>query len=95
MESRIEEMARFAMISLKRHDEGTLAEELKALSIHMEDLLKVDVEGVPPTFSLVDYHPSVLAEDVPSESLCREVVFKFAPSVDGGYFKVPRESEDV
>ncbi|HHY11443.1 MAG TPA: Asp-tRNA(Asn)/Glu-tRNA(Gln) amidotransferase subunit GatC [Firmicutes bacterium] len=91
----VKQIAYLARLDLGEQDQRRMAGELETVLAHMRNLLKVDVEGVPPTFTLGDVNCLQLAEDAPHESLRREVVMESAPSVLNGYFKVPRESQGV
>ncbi|MGI6620743.1 MAG: Asp-tRNA(Asn)/Glu-tRNA(Gln) amidotransferase subunit GatC [Bacillota bacterium] len=90
----VRRIAQIARIDLAPQDEEAMARELELILARMDKLLELDVEGVPPTFALGEgtLEP---AEDLPHESLCRELVMECAPSVHDGYFKVPRESQGV
>ncbi|HHX09816.1 MAG TPA: Asp-tRNA(Asn)/Glu-tRNA(Gln) amidotransferase subunit GatC [Firmicutes bacterium] len=94
MEIDVKRIAHLARIDLDPQDENTLATELELILARINKLLEVDVEGVPPTFALGTQMMEP-ADDVPHESLCRELVMECAPSVHEGYFKVPRESQGV
>ena len=87
-------IAHLARIEIDPQDEKVVAGELELILARINKLFEVDVEGVPPSFTLGEA-PVDLAEDVPHESLCRELVMECAPSVHNGYFKVPRESQGV
>ncbi len=95
MEIDVKQTAYLARIDLSGDDQKRVANELKSVLEHMNRLFEARVESVPPTFTLGDVDSIRLAEDIPHESLCREVVMESAVSIHEGYFKVPRESQGV
>lgn len=95
MEIDVKQIAYLARINLSQDGQKHIAKDLQAVLEHMNRLFEARVEGVPPTFTLGDVDNLRLVEDIPHESLCREVVMESAPSIHNGYFEVPRESQGV
>ncbi|HON87143.1 MAG: Asp-tRNA(Asn)/Glu-tRNA(Gln) amidotransferase subunit GatC [Firmicutes bacterium] len=93
MELDITRLAHDAGITLPEEYKDDLANDLTSLLEHMKHLLKVDLEGYEPTFSMVESQQLRLFDDVVEQTLSSEVLFETAPSVDERYFKVPRESQ--
>ncbi len=91
----LKQIADLAGIALNEDEESIISAEFETVLTRMKSLLDVNVENIPPTFTLGDADRLRLAKDTPHQSLPREVVMEYAPSIDNGYFKVPRESQSV
>ncbi len=93
MDIDIEEVASLAKIKLGDEQKKVFAKDLESIARCMQELLEVDVEGIPPTFNMGESATLRLAEDIPHKSLKREIVLESAPSTHDEYFKVPREGK--
>jgi aspartyl-tRNA(Asn)/glutamyl-tRNA(Gln) amidotransferase subunit C len=66
--------------------------ELDAILDSMSALSKLDVEGVPPTFLVLETG-SPLRADIPREGIRREEALRAAASSEAGAFAVPKVME--
>ncbi len=81
-------VARLARLRLSEEEIERMTGELSSILDHIDTISKVDLEGVEPTSHVVAL-ANVLREDLPRESLPREVVLGQAPDTDGEGFRVP------
>lgn len=97
MDIDVKHIAELAKLSLSEEELTALGEDLKSILGHVENLFKVDVEGVPPTFGCV-FDPGDLEsysdKDVARPGLLRAIALLAAPSVQDVYFKVPRGARE-
>lgn len=87
-EADVRHVAMLARLALTDEQVGSLTTELGSLLGHIDDLRKLDLEGVEPTA-----HPLAMTnrmrEDVVVPGLSREDALKNAPDTDGTAFVVP------
>lgn len=89
-------VAELANLELTPEERGRMVRDLNSILEHMEQLNRVDTEGVEPmaqTSVGIDGNARfayAMREDEARPSLEREVVMKNAPESDGKFFKVPR-----
>jgi len=87
-EADVRHVAMLARLALTDEQVGSLTAELDALLGHIDELRKLDLEGVEPTA-----HPLTMTnrtrEDVVVPGLSREDALKNAPDTDGTAFVVP------
>ena len=87
-EADVRHVAMLARLALTDEQVGSLTAELSSLLGHIDDLRKLDLEGVEPTA-----HPLAMTnrmrEDVVVPGLSREDALKNAPDTDGTAFVVP------
>lgn len=87
-EADVRHVAMLARLALTDEQVGSLAAELSSLLGHMDELRKLDLDGVEPTD-----HPLAMTnrtrEDVVVPGLSREDALKNAPETDGATFVVP------
>ena len=87
-EADVRHVAMLARLSLTDEQVGSLTAELSSLLGHIDDLRKLDLEGVEPTA-----HPLAMTNrmrgDVVVPGLSREDALKNAPDTDGTAFVVP------
>ncbi|MBP8614234.1 MAG: aspartyl/glutamyl-tRNA amidotransferase subunit C [Firmicutes bacterium] len=93
MEFDMKQITHDSGIFLPEEYKQDLANDLALLFEHMKHLLKADLEGYEPTFSMVEARHLRLFDDVVEQTLSSEVFLETAPSVLERYFKVPRESQ--
>ncbi|HET7552635.1 MAG TPA: Asp-tRNA(Asn)/Glu-tRNA(Gln) amidotransferase subunit GatC [Gemmatimonadaceae bacterium] len=89
----VAELARIALDDARVND---LVRELNGILLHMDELRKVDTEGVEPTAGVGDAGTPLRPDEGPQIPLDRPRE-KFAPAMRDGFFIVPRLSthEDV
>jgi aspartyl-tRNA(Asn)/glutamyl-tRNA(Gln) amidotransferase subunit C len=81
-------VAKLARLSFSDEEVDRLAPELSKIVEYVEQMDRLELEGVEPTSHVVELQ-NVLREDVPCESLPKERALEQAPdAVDGG-FRVP------
>jgi len=85
----VEYVARLARIELTEDEKRTLTSQLSSILDHIEKLNELDIEGVGPTFHVLDV-TNVFREDEVRPSLPTEETLKNAPARDGDFFKVPK-----
>lgn len=81
-------VAKLARLELTDGEVERMAGELSSILEHIERISALDLDGVEPTSHVVEVG-NALREDVPHESLPREVALAQAPSVADGGFSVP------
>lgn len=87
-ESDVRHVAMLARLALTDEQVRTLAAELSAVLGHIDELQRLDLEGVQPTA-----HPlamtNAMRADVPAPVLPRAEALRNAPETDGTAFVVP------
>jgi aspartyl-tRNA(Asn)/glutamyl-tRNA(Gln) amidotransferase subunit C len=78
-------VARLARLELSEVEVEHMASELSHVLDHIEKIRELDLDGVPPTWHVVDV-VNALRPDEPVPCLPRDVVLAAAPEpVDGGF----------
>ncbi|RMF11783.1 MAG: Asp-tRNA(Asn)/Glu-tRNA(Gln) amidotransferase subunit GatC [Alphaproteobacteria bacterium] len=88
----VEKIAHLARIEISEEALGPMAEELSNILTWVEQLSKVDTEGVPAMTSVVDVRLP-MREDVVTDGNCRDAILANAPKTDHGFFVVPKVIE--
>lgn len=81
-------VARLARLQLSDEEVERASGELSKILGHIETLGELDLASVQPTAHVVEVANAV-REDIPHESLPREVAFDQAPDVADDGFRVP------
>jgi aspartyl-tRNA(Asn)/glutamyl-tRNA(Gln) amidotransferase subunit C len=81
-------VAKLARLSFSDEEVDRLAPELSKIVEYVEQMDRLDIEGVEPTSHVVELQ-NVLREDVPRASLPKERALEQAPDAAGGGFRVP------
>jgi aspartyl-tRNA(Asn)/glutamyl-tRNA(Gln) amidotransferase subunit C len=81
-------VAKLARLSFSDEEVDRLAPELSKIVEYVEQMDRLELEGVEPTSHVVELQ-NVLREDVPCESLPKERALQQAPDAAGGGFRVP------
>jgi aspartyl-tRNA(Asn)/glutamyl-tRNA(Gln) amidotransferase subunit C len=81
-------VAKLARLSFSDEEIDRLAPELSKIVEYVEQMDRLDLEGVEPTSHVVELQ-NVLREDVPRESLPKERALEQAPDAADGGFRVP------
>lgn len=89
----IEHLEELARIDLTPEEEKRLAEQLGRIVEYVEQLQKVDTDGVAPTSLVVREDRPKLRADEPRKGLDRNVVLAQAPDSENGFFRVPKVIE--
>ncbi len=80
-------VARLARVGLSDADVEKFREQLSTIIEHFDVLRSIDTTGVEPTTHTLPL-VSVMAEDIPQESLTHEQVLANAPQEHDGYLRV-------
>ena len=81
-------VARLARLRLSDEEVDRMAGELSVILEHVETMNELPLEEVEPTSHVVQLE-NVLREDVPRDSLPRDVALDQAPDPADGGFRVP------
>jgi aspartyl-tRNA(Asn)/glutamyl-tRNA(Gln) amidotransferase subunit C len=81
-------VARLARLRLTDDEVERMSSELSAVLDHIENISRLDLDGVEPTSHVVELE-NVLREDEPRPSWPREVVLEPAPDAADDGFRVP------
>jgi aspartyl-tRNA(Asn)/glutamyl-tRNA(Gln) amidotransferase subunit C len=81
-------VARLARLALTDEEVERMSSELSAVLDHIENMNKLDLEGVEPTSHVVHVE-NVVREDTPRPSWPRERILEQAPDAAEGGFRVP------
>ncbi len=85
----IEHIARLARLALTPEERARFAQQLSVVLDHAAALMEIDVEGIPPTATVLPVHSVMRADDTPMPGLTREEALRNAPQTDGEFFIVP------
>jgi aspartyl-tRNA(Asn)/glutamyl-tRNA(Gln) amidotransferase subunit C len=89
MKMDIGKVARLARLELSEEEARTFGNQLEQILNYMEQLNRLDTQGVEPTSHAIPIH-NVFREDEPRPSLRQEEVLNISPDQENGHFKVPR-----
>jgi aspartyl-tRNA(Asn)/glutamyl-tRNA(Gln) amidotransferase subunit C len=81
-------VAKLARLKFSEEEIERLAPELSKILEYVEQMNRLDLEGVEPTSHVVKLE-NVLREDVPRPSLPKERALEQAPDAADGGFRVP------
>jgi len=85
----VEHVAKLSRLSFNDDEKEDFIEKLNSVVDYIEQLGEVDVEGVKPTYNVLDIK-NVFREDKVEKSFDRKDIIANAPSAEGGCFKVPK-----
>lgn len=88
----VKKVAKLARLRLQDDELTRMRGELDAILDSMSALGKLDVEGVPPTFLVLE-SGTPLRPDVPRDGLRRAEVLRAAAASEAGAFAVPKVME--
>lgn len=86
------EIANLCRLGVTEEEAGKQAEQLEKILGYMEELGKLDTEGIEPLYQSFPVE-NVWREDIVEPSLEKEKVFANAPEEDEDYFQVPAVRE--
>lgn len=81
-------VAKLARLKLSDEEVERMTEELSGILSHVDQIARLDLDGVEPTSHVVALE-NVLRADVPRPSLPPEVALASAPEPVDGAFRVP------
>jgi aspartyl-tRNA(Asn)/glutamyl-tRNA(Gln) amidotransferase subunit C len=85
----VEHVARLARLELRDDEIDRFTDELGVILEHAEDIAALSLDDVEPTAHPLPLRNVARADEV-RPSLPREEVLEAAPSVEEGWFRVPR-----
>lgn len=85
-------VANLARLNIEPQDVDEMMGNLNEILNHMDDLGKLDTEGVEPTAHVRKLR-NIMREDIKMPSMDREVLLKNAPDSEDGCFRVPQVVE--
>lgn len=81
-------VAALSRLKLDAEEVEAMAQELSSILGHIEEIGKLDLDGVVPTARIVD-PGNALRPDEPGECLSRDVILAAAPATQDDGFLVP------
>ncbi len=84
----VDHIAMLARLELSQGEKELYCEQLSAILDYAARLQEVDTSDIPPTFSVLP-PKSILRNDEPRIGLNLEELFRNAPQIEGGQFRVP------
>ncbi len=84
----VEHIALLARLDLSDEEKARYAQQLSAVLDYAAELSSIDVEGIPPTATVLSAHNVMREQDEPCCSLPREDALQNAPQTDGVSFEV-------
>jgi len=85
----VEHIAELARLELSKIEKERYRTQLSAILEYAARLQELDTSGIPPTSSLLPAG-NVLRPDQPRPGLPPEMMFRNAPQVQDGQFRVPK-----
>lgn len=85
-------VATLARLDVTEAEVGRLAEQLSSVLEYVEQLGRLDLEGVEPMAHVLEY-ATPLREDAVRPSLPRDAALANAPAAEQGCFRVPKVIE--
>ncbi len=89
MKMDIEKVARLARLELSDQEKGTLGNQLEQILAYMEQLNRLDTQGIEPTSHAIPVY-NAFRQDETRPSFSKEEVLGIGPEQEDGHFKVPR-----
>lgn len=89
MKMDIEKVARLARLELSDQERETFGNQLDQILTYMEQLNRLDTEGIEPTSHAIPVY-NAFREDETRSSFPKEEVLGIGPEQEEGHFKVPR-----
>jgi aspartyl-tRNA(Asn)/glutamyl-tRNA(Gln) amidotransferase subunit C len=86
--SEVDHIALLARLSLTDEEKTRYAQQLSAILDYAAELAAIDVEGIPPTATVLAVHNVMRPRDETCCSMSPEEALKNAPRTDGASFEV-------
>jgi aspartyl-tRNA(Asn)/glutamyl-tRNA(Gln) amidotransferase subunit C len=90
----VDHIALLARLSLSDEEKARYAQQLSAVLDYAAELAAIDVEGIPPTATVLAVHNVMRPDDQACCSMPREEALKNAPLTDGVSFVVQATFKD-
>ena len=84
----VDHIALLARLTLSDAEKARYAQQLSAVLDYAAELANIDVEGIPPTATVLAVHNIMRLDDVAGVSIGRDDALKNAPRTDGVSFEV-------
>jgi aspartyl-tRNA(Asn)/glutamyl-tRNA(Gln) amidotransferase subunit C len=84
----VDRIALLARLSLTDEEKARYAQQLSAILDYAAELTAIDVEGIPPTATVLAVHNVMRLGDEACCAMPREDALKNAPRTDGASFEV-------
>lgn len=84
----VDHMALLARLALTDEEKARYAQQLSAVLDYAAELAAIDVEGIPPTATVLSAHNVMRPADTVSAGLSRDAALQNAPRTDGASFEV-------
>ena len=84
----VDHIALLARLTLSDEEKGLYAQQLSAILDYAAELADIDVEGIPPTATVLAVHNILRQDDIAGVSIARDDALKNAPRTDGASFEV-------
>ena len=85
----VKKVAHLARLELEEHEINNHAEQLEKILEYINQLEKIDTDGVPCTTRAIEV-VNVLRKDEKKNSDCIDELLELAPSREDKFFKVPK-----
>ena len=85
----VKKVAHLARLELDEHEINNHAEQLEKILEYINQLEKIDTDGVPPTTRAIEVI-NVFRKDEKKNYDCTEELLELAPSREDKFFKVPK-----
>jgi aspartyl-tRNA(Asn)/glutamyl-tRNA(Gln) amidotransferase subunit C len=85
----IDKLIQLCRIACTEEEKKALQSDLSHILNYVAELEEVDVSGVQPCYRVLETLKNVMREDVPKETLPRELFLANAPAHVGGLIRVP------
>lgn len=85
----LNKLAKLCRISCTEEEKEKFLDSISQVLSYVEELKKIDTQGVACCNMVLETLSNVMREDVPGESLSREAFLANAPAHVGGMVKVP------
>lgn len=85
----VEHVAWLARVELSEEEKELFVRQLNEILEHFQKIDRIDTEGVPPTYHVLDLM-NVCRRDEVTPSIGEEPALNNAPKRKEGYFKAPR-----
>ena len=85
----VKKVAHLARLELNEHEINDHAKQLEKILQYIDQLEKIDTDGVPCTTRAIEVI-NVLRKDEKKSSDCTEEILDLGPSREDNYYKVPK-----
>ena len=85
----VKKVAHLARLELNEHEISDHAKQLEKILQYIDQLEKIDTDGVPCTTRAIEVI-NVLRKDEKKSSDCTEEILDLGPSREDNYYKVPK-----